>query len=156
MTGGANQPAEAPLPTIDMWRALLDIRARRGRTWKRALVAMWRTDTNEGEPFAASLRMVRNHLGPSWLCRLSPATLDAAARQIAAFDLLPLICATRLPGIDGAIILRRGEQGYWELPKGWTIEGLNKLFEASPAQVAAMEAGSMFGWTVRRRRSAKL
>ncbi len=148
MTGGANQPAKRHLPTIDMWRALLDMRARRGRYWQRALLDMWRTGADEREPFAASLRLVRNQLGPTWLGRLSASSLDAAAGLVAAFDSLPRMCATRLPGFDGPIVLRRGESGYWRLPEGWTVEGFNELFEASPAQIAAMEAGSMFGWAI--------
>lgn len=76
-------------PTPAMWRALLDFRARHGRYWKRALSLKWMNGSDEFEPFSASLRMVRNQLGPTWLYALRPAALDAAARRLTALDSQP-------------------------------------------------------------------
>lgn len=135
-------------PTIEMWRALLDFRARHGRYWKHALSLKWMNGSDEQEQFSASLRKVRNLLGPSWLYALRPAVLDAAARRIACFDRLPEMCATRLSKTGEAVVLKRGEAGYWPLPEGWTVERFNAAFAPTPAQVAAMEAGSLFGWDV--------
>lgn len=135
-------------PSIDMWRALLDFRAHHGRNWKRALLLKWMNGNDEFEPLSASLRMLRNQFGPSWLHSLKPAIVDAASRRIAVLDQLPEMCATRLPGSGGAIVLKRGESGYWDLPEGWTIERFNQAFEPTRAQIAAMEAGSLFGWDV--------
>lgn len=135
-------------PSIAMWRALLDFRARHGRTWKRALSLKWMNGGDDFEPFSASLRMVRNHFGPSWLYALRPARLDAIEKQIAIVDMLPEMCATHLGGTREPIVIKRGESGYWPLPDGMTVEEINTLFAATPAQIAAMEAGSMFGWTV--------
>jgi hypothetical protein len=135
-------------PTIAMWRALLDFRARHGRSWKRALSVKWMNGSDEFEHFSSSLRMLRNQFGPSWLYALRPAVLDAAGSRIALLDRLPVMCATRLPGTGEAIVLKRGETGYWPLPEGWTVERFNAPFEPTLAQIAAMEAGSIFGWNV--------
>lgn len=135
-------------PTIEMWRALLDFRARHGRYWKHALSLKWMDGSDEQEQFSASLRKVRNLLGPTWLYALKPAVLDAAAVRIARFDRLPEMCATHLPGTGEAIVLKRGEAGYWPLPEGWTVARFNAAFEPTSAQIAAMEAGSLFGWDV--------
>lgn len=135
-------------PTIDMWRALLDFRTRYGRYWKRALSVKWMNGGDEFEHFSASLRSLRNQFGPSWLYALRPAVLDSVGRRIALLDRLPEMCATRLLETSEAIVLKRGETGYWPLPEGWTIERFNAAFEPTPAQISAMEAGSMFGWDV--------
>ena len=46
------------------------------------------------------------------------------------------------------IIIKRGELGYWPMPASFTIEKLNADFDATPARIAAMQAGAMFGWHV--------
>lgn len=135
-------------PTIDMWRALLDFRARHGRYWKRPLSDKWMSGGDEVEHYSASLRMLRNQFGPSWLYALRLAVLDAAGRRIALLDRLPLMCATRHIETGEAIVLKRGETGYWPLPEGSTVERFNAPFEVTPAQIAAMEAGSIFGLDV--------
>ena len=135
-------------PTRDMWRALIDFRARHGRYWKSVLSLKWMTGGDDAETFSASLRMIRNHFGPRWLYALRPARLDAMARHLAAHDTLPEMCATHLAGTDEPIVIKRGERGYWPLPDGMTVAQINDLFSAAPAQIAAMEAASMFGWTV--------
>lgn len=81
-------------PTADMWRALLDFRARHGRYWKRALSLKWMNGSDEYEHFSASLRMVRNQFGPTWLYELRPAALDAAARRVATLASQPGNCGT--------------------------------------------------------------
>jgi hypothetical protein len=136
------------LPTIAMWRALLDYRARHGRTWKRALSVAWMTGADEAERFSGSLRMVRNLLGPSWFYDLRPADLDRAATAVAGYDMLPMMCATHLLSTGEPIVITRGEAGYRRLPEGRSIEAINLLFDVTPAHIAAMEAGSLFGWTV--------
>lgn len=133
-------------PTNDMYRALIDFRRRHGRYWKRALLLKWMNGADEREYFSNSLRAVRNQFGPSWLYDLKPAILDAAARRLALFDRLPEMCASTLVGTGEAIVIRRGETGYWPLPDGMTIDHIEATFRATPAQIAAMEAGSMFGW----------
>ena len=135
-------------PNDDLWRALIDFRRRHGRYWKRALSLKWMNGGDDFERFSGSLRVIRNQFGPSWLYNLKPAIIDAAARRIAVFDSLPEMCATRLAGTGEPIVIKRGESGYWPMPGNTTIECLNALFDARPAQIAAMEAGSMFGWTV--------
>jgi hypothetical protein len=48
------------------------------------------------------------------------------------------------------ILLKRGVIGYWPC-EGMTREQAderNRILEVTPAQKAAMEAGSMFGWDV--------
>ncbi len=95
-------------PTIDMWRALLDFRARYGRYWKRALSIKWMSGDDESEHFSASLRTLRNQFGPSWLYALKPVRLDVAGRRIALLDRLPIMCATRLIETAEAIVLKRG------------------------------------------------
>lgn len=135
-------------PDDAMWRALVDFRIRHGRRWKETLSLKWMNGADEFEFYSSSLRMIRNHLGPSWLFDLKKAMLDAAERRLAILDRLPEMCASHLPGTAEAIVIKRGERGYWPLPEGMTVEGINTTFGASPAQIAAMEAGSMFGWDV--------
>lgn len=135
-------------PSVEMWRALLDFRARHGRSWKRALSLKWMSGGDEVERHSASLRMLRNNFGPSWLYDLRPATLDAVQRQIAVYDTLPEMCATRLVGTGEVIVIKRGETGYWPIPDGMTVDQVNAAFGATPPQIAAMEAGSMFGWAI--------
>lgn len=135
-------------PDDAMWRALIDFRSRHGRRWKETLSLKWMNGADEFEYYSSSLRMIRNHLGPSWLCDLRKATLDAAERRLAVFDRLPEMCASHLPDSGEPIVIKRGESGYWPLPDGMTVQGINTTFDATPAQIAAMEAGSMFGWDV--------
>lgn len=135
-------------PDDEMWRALLDFRARHGRRWKDQLSIKWMNGEDEHEPHGSSLRRVRNHLGPSWLVDLEKAVLDTAERRLAHLAKLPEMCATRLLSTSEPIVIKRGEVGFWPMPDGMTIDGINSLFGATPAQIAAMEAGSMFGWDV--------
>jgi len=58
------------------------------------------------------------------------------------------MCATHLPETGEPIVIKRGETGYWPLPAGMTVDLINTTFEARPAQLAAMLAGSMFGWDI--------
>ena len=62
-------------------------------------------------------------------------------------DKLPKIAASRLLTDGSAILIRRGESGYY--PAG-DIDPthFNTQRGITPAQVAAMEIGSMFGWEV--------
>lgn len=135
-------------PTLDMWRALIAFHARYGRYWKHILVLKWMNGGDEAEPFSAQLRSVRNLLGPGWLQRLRPASLAAAEHRIGHLDRLPIMCATRHLETGEPIVLKRGEVGYWLLPEGLTIEQFNASFSPTPAQIAAMEVGSAFGWDV--------
>lgn len=68
-------------PTPEMWRALLDFRTRHGRFWKRALLLKWMNGGDEAEPYSASLRMLRNQFGPTWLYALRPAALHTAQHR---------------------------------------------------------------------------
>lgn len=61
---------------------------------------------------------------------------------------LPEMCATYCPSTLEPMVIKRGQAGHWPLPDGMTVERINAVFHASPAQVAAMAAGSMFGWDV--------
>lgn len=138
----------SPEPTMDMWRALIAFRTRYGRIWKSALAMRWMNGTDENEPLGASLRELRNHFGPSWLHALRRRALDEAERRIALLDRLPVMCATRNLDTGEAIILKRGESGYWTLPEGFTIDSFNAALAPTPSQIAAMEIGSAFGWDV--------
>ena len=135
-------------PDDRMWLALVDFRARHGRRWKEALGIKWMNGEDELEPYSASLRSVRNHFGPSWLHNLRKATLDAAERRLANLAKLPEMCACHLPGMAEPIVITRGEAGYASLPDGMTVDLINTTFEVTPPQIAAMQAGSMFGWDV--------
>lgn len=68
---------------------------------------------------------------------------SARSERLAA---LPEMCATVLPATFEPIVIKRGEAGHWPLPDGMTIERINTVFKATPAHVAAMLVGSMFGW----------
>ncbi len=135
-------------PDDAMWRALVDFRARHGRRWKETLWIKWMNGEDEFEPHSASLRKIRNHLGPSWLHNLNKPTLDAAERRLANLAKLPEMCGCHLPGTAEPIVITRGEPGYTPLPAGMTIEIINETFGATLPQIAAMQAGSMFGWHV--------
>ncbi|MFJ5932236.1 hypothetical protein ACQKOH_20955 [Sphingomonas sp. NPDC092331] len=135
-------------PDDDMWRALIDFRARHGHQWKNKLTIKWMTGEDEREPHSVGLRRVRNHLGPFWLMGLAKPALDLAARRIINLALLPEMAATILPGEGTPIVIKRGEMGYWPMPDGMTVDSINAAFEATAPQVAAMSAGSIFGWHV--------
>ncbi len=75
--------------------------------------------------------------------------IDLPARRVALrIAALPEMCATTLPSTHEAIVIKRGEAGHWPIPDDMTIERVNALFGATPAHVAAMLVGSMFGWNV--------
>ncbi|MEZ0498152.1 hypothetical protein [Sphingomonas sp. IW22] len=131
-------------PDDRMWRALLDFRARHGRRWKDALTRKWMNGDDEREPNSASLRMIRNQFGPSWLSDLPRLRLDNAARRLANLEKLPDMCACPHPETGETIIIKRGEAGYWPMPSLIAVDAFN----ARPAAIAAMQAGAMFGWHV--------
>lgn len=62
-------------------------------------------------------------------------------------DKLPRMCMSRLNTTGDPIWLKRGEKGYW-LAEGYDPDTWNKNHSVTPAQVAAMENGSMFGFDV--------
>src|SRR5436305_11121001 len=107
-------------PDDDMWRALIDFRARHGHQWKNKLTIKWMTGEDEREPHSVGLRRVRNHLGPFWLMGLAKPALDLAARRIINLALLPEMAATILPGEGTPIVIKLGEMGYWPMPDGMT------------------------------------
>lgn len=136
-------------PDDRMWRALLDFRANHGRRWKDALTLKWMNGDDEREPHSASLRMIRNQFGPSWLWDLPRHHLDNAARRLANLEKLPDMCACPHPETGETIIIKRGETGYWPMPSLIAVDAFNASFNASPDAIAAMQAGAMFGWHVR-------
>lgn len=135
-------------PDDRMWRALLDFRTRHGSRWKDVLTIKWMNGEDAHERCSASLRAVRNHLGPTWLCELKKSTLDKAARRLANLAKLPDMCAFPHPETGEPIIIKRGEPGYWPMPSSIAIDRFNASFAVTPAKIAAMEAGSLFGWDV--------
>jgi len=135
-------------PDDQMWRALIDFRARHGPDWKETLSIKWMNGGDEHEPHSSSLRRIRNHLGPSWLCDLEEATLDTVRRRLDDLAKLPDMCACLHPETGVPIIIKRGEPGYWPMPTSFTVEKLNADFDATPARIAAMQAAAMFGWHV--------
>lgn len=64
-----------------MFTALLDWRKRNGRRWKTALWAAWMNGRDELDQHGASLRRIRNQLGPTWLDKLQPKELESEARR---------------------------------------------------------------------------
>lgn len=135
-------------PDDQMWQALIEFRARHGADWKDTLSIKWMNGQDEYEPHSSSLRRIRNHLGPSWLCDLDEQTLDAAERRLDNLAKLPDMCACPHHETGEPIIIKRGESGYWPMPTHFTIAKVNADFEATPAMIAAMQAGAMFGWHV--------
>lgn len=69
---------------------------------------------------------------------------------------LPEKCFSILPSSGEIIIIKRGEKGYFPCSYGSdspghnlrTVNHLNEQMGVTPQQRAAMDAGSMFGWTV--------
>lgn len=59
---------------------------------------------------------------------------------------LPPVCASRLPGTGEVILIERGSSGYYHGQGGLDPDEFNEAIGATPAQVQAMEVGSMFGW----------
>ena len=60
---------------------------------------------------------------------------------------LPELCYTREPITDAVIQIRRGETGYYPVTQpGIDPDERNTVMGVTPAQKAAMIAGSMFGW----------
>jgi hypothetical protein len=60
---------------------------------------------------------------------------------------LPLFCATRNLETGEPVLLQAGEKGYWPAPE-LDPDTYNRDMGVTPAQLAAMEIGSMFGWHV--------
>jgi hypothetical protein len=63
-------------------------------------------------------------------------------------DNLPEMCAARNPASKSPIIIKRGESGYFPAPENMDVKGFNRRLNVTGAQVEAMIAGSMFGWSV--------
>jgi len=62
-------------------------------------------------------------------------------------DNLPRVCLTRLHSTSETIAIKRGESGFY--PMGdYDPDRFNKANGVTPAEVMAMEIGSMFGWDV--------
>jgi hypothetical protein len=59
---------------------------------------------------------------------------------------LPERCAISVPGLPGAIVLRRGQAGFESLPPGRAAEEFNREWGASIAAQSAMLFGSRYGW----------
>ena len=58
---------------------------------------------------------------------------------------LPKICHTTNPVTGAAVMLKRGESGYYE--SGYPVDAIPALNAGlRPEQIMAMENGSMFGW----------
>jgi len=64
------------------------------------------------------------------------------------WDRLPRVCAAIEFTENKAILLRRGEAGYTELPIGFDVEHFNEQRSINLSQLEAMLAGSIFGWDV--------
>jgi hypothetical protein len=69
------------------------------------------------------------------------------------FKGLPELCYALLETEKRAIIIKRGEKGYYQTdwPDGYTqemIDNLNQRLGVTKAQAEAMHVGSMFGWSV--------
>jgi hypothetical protein len=58
---------------------------------------------------------------------------------------LPPMCAAR-NGVDGPVLLKRGVAGFWRACPDLDVDAFNSRHNVTPAQVQAMEIGSMFGW----------
>lgn len=59
---------------------------------------------------------------------------------------LPETCGARHPDTGEAVLLKRGETGYW--PLSCDPDVYNESLGITPAQREAMLAGSMFGFDV--------
>lgn len=63
-------------------------------------------------------------------------------------DRLPRTCMSRLMTDGSPIMIKLGESGYHPCKGDLDPDDYNKSHGITPAQVAAMEAGSMFGWEI--------
>jgi len=69
---------------------------------------------------------------------------------------LPTVCMSTLPSDGSLIVIKHKESGYRvadisapdSAENKYFAEYINKLLDVTPAQEAAMVAGSMFGWNV--------
>jgi hypothetical protein len=59
---------------------------------------------------------------------------------------LPVECGSRDLKTDAPILIRRGVMGFWPMPPRFDPDRFNEEHGISPAQVEAMQIGSMFGW----------
>ena len=67
---------------------------------------------------------------------------------LATLAKLPRMCASRLLSDGSPIFIRRGVSGYFPAAPGFDVDYFNAIHWITPAQIEAMEAGSMFGWEV--------
>ena len=63
-------------------------------------------------------------------------------------DKLPKFAASRLLTDGSPILIKRGESGYYPQDADFDPTAFNNQRSITPAQVAAMENGSMFGWEI--------
>ena len=69
---------------------------------------------------------------------------------------LPAVCMSTLPSNGSLIVIKHKESGFRvadistqdSAENKYLAEYINKLLDVTPAQEAAMVAGSMFGWNV--------
>lgn len=61
---------------------------------------------------------------------------------------LPPMCASRLASTGEVILIERGSSGYYHGQGDMDPDEFNLAAGITPAQVQAMEVGSMFGWDV--------
>jgi hypothetical protein len=62
---------------------------------------------------------------------------------------LPLACASRLPTNNKPILIKAGVKGYFPAPTpDFDVEAYNRDMGVTPAQLKAMEIGSIFGFDV--------
>lgn len=66
-------------------------------------------------------------------------------------DKLPEFSFVALSSNDEVVVVKRGVSGYWPYNDGMykgkdSATTLNVMIDVTPAQAAAMLAGSMFGW----------
>lgn len=74
-----------------------------------------------------------------------------ARTQEEIFSELPLYCVTKSLMDKKTIILKRGMKGYYDAKAiGFheSADAYNKRNNITPAQIEAMQFGSMFGWNV--------
>ena len=77
------------------------------------------------------------------------STTDAALAALGLPELAYVTNQDKTPGAAPVLAIARGESGYYPVHSQLSADELNAAAGVTPAQRAAMHAGSMFGWHVK-------
>ena len=89
------------------------------------------------------------NLEPTMYVNPIDSTTDDALAALGLPELAYVTNQDKTPGAAPVLAIARGESGYYPVHSQLSADELNAAAGVTPAQRAAMHAGSMFGWHVK-------